>query len=135
MDETRIQCNKEKGKKASSESFMWVIRSAECEEIQAAFFYYSRTRNGDIARELLFQFHEHLITDVYSGYEKVDDVTRALCWPIAGGWPRIIIPVLLFSGFCTCVVSNQGYWWKKPLSDVLIVMPAATPILRKSFLM
>jgi len=80
MDETRIQCNKEKGKKDSSESFMWVIRSAECEEIQAAFFYYSRTRNGDIARELLFQFHGYLITDAYSGYEKVDDVTRALCW-------------------------------------------------------
>lgn len=79
MDETRIQCNKEKGKKASSESFMWVIRNAECEEVQAAFFYYSRTRNGDNARALLFQFHGHLITDVYSGYEKVDDVTRALC--------------------------------------------------------
>ena len=26
MDETRIQCNKEAGKKASSESFIWVIR-------------------------------------------------------------------------------------------------------------
>ena len=38
MDETRIQCNKEAGKKASSESFIWVIRSAACEEIQAAFF-------------------------------------------------------------------------------------------------
>ena len=80
MDETRIQCNKEKGKKASSESFMWVIRNAECEEVQAAFFYYSRTRNGDNARALLFQFHGYLITDAYSGYEKVDDVTRALCW-------------------------------------------------------
>ena len=50
MDETRIQCNKEAGKKASSDSFMWVIRSAACEELRATFFHYSRTRSGDIAR-------------------------------------------------------------------------------------
>ena len=31
MDETRIQCNKEEGRKASSNSFMWVMRSARKE--------------------------------------------------------------------------------------------------------
>lgn len=46
MDEIRIQCNKEDVKKASSESFMWVMRSAECEEVTAAYFYYSRSRSG-----------------------------------------------------------------------------------------
>jgi len=80
MDETRIQCNKEKGKKASSQSFMWIIRSAECEETTAAYFYYSRSRNGDIARDLLQGFHGYLITDAYSGYEKVSDIKRSLCW-------------------------------------------------------
>lgn len=53
MDETHIQCNKEKGKKAHSQSFMWVIRSGASEDIQAAFFYYDRGRNGDIAADLL----------------------------------------------------------------------------------
>lgn len=43
MDETRIQCNKESGKKASSDSWMWVIKSAACEEQKATFFYYSKT--------------------------------------------------------------------------------------------
>lgn len=80
MDETRIQCNKEEGKKASSESFIWVIRSAACEEIQAAFFYYSRTRNGDTAKELLKDFYGYLVTDAYSGYEKAEHIIRALCW-------------------------------------------------------
>ena len=80
MDETRIQCNKEAGKKASSESFIWVIRSAACEEIQAAFFYYSQTRNGDTAKELLENFHGYLVTDAYSGYEKVEHIIRSLCW-------------------------------------------------------
>ena len=63
MDETRIQCNKEEGKKASSDSFMWVMRSAACENIQGAFFYYSRTRSGDIAKQLLSGFHGYLTTD------------------------------------------------------------------------
>lgn len=80
MDETRIQCNKENGKKASSESFIWVIRSAACEEIQAAFFYYSPTRNGDTAKELLENFYGYLVTDAYSGYEKAEHIIRALCW-------------------------------------------------------
>lgn len=80
MDETRIQCNKEAGKKASSESFVWVVRSAACEELQAAFFYYSKTRNGDVAKGLLEGFHGYLVTDAYSGYEKVEHITRSLCW-------------------------------------------------------
>ena len=80
MDETRIQCNKEKGKKASSESFMWVIRSGACEERQAAFFYYSSTRSGNVARELLDGYHGYLVTDAYAGYEKAEDVKRMLCW-------------------------------------------------------
>ena len=80
MDETRIQCNKEMGKKASSESYMWVIRSGACEDIQAAFFHYSRTRSGDVAKDLLWGFHGYLTTDAYIGYEKVEDIKRNLCW-------------------------------------------------------
>lgn len=80
MDETRIQCNKEKDKKASSSSFMWVIRSAACEEVRATFFYYSQTHNGDIAKELLHEFTGYLVTDGYAGYKKVDNITRSLCW-------------------------------------------------------
>lgn len=80
MDETRIQCNKEEGKKASSESFMWVICSAAGEEIQAAFFYYAKSRNGDTAKELLSGYHGYLVTDGYSGYEKVEGIIRSLCW-------------------------------------------------------
>lgn len=80
MDETRIQCNKEKDRKASSESFIWVIRSAACEEVQGAFFYYTQTRNGDTAKNLLQDFYGYLVTDGYGGYEKVEHITRSLCW-------------------------------------------------------
>lgn len=80
MDETRIQCNKEDGKLPSSDSFMWVMRSAASEKLQGAFFYYSRSRSGDNARKLLDGYKGCLITDAYAGYEKVPDVKRALCW-------------------------------------------------------
>lgn len=80
MDETRIQCNKEEGKLPSSESFMWVMRSAASEDIQAAFFFYSRSRGGENARKLLKDFNGYLITDAYAGYDTVPDIKRALCW-------------------------------------------------------
>lgn len=80
MDETRIQCNKEEGKKASSDSYMWVIRSAASEDIQGTFFHYSSTRSGDIAKQLLPGFHGYLTTDAYVGYEKVENIRRNLCW-------------------------------------------------------
>ena len=80
MDETRIQCNKEDGKKASSDSWMWVIQSAASEDIRATFFHYSRSRSGTVAKELLKEFHGYLVTDAYAGYEKVENITRSLCW-------------------------------------------------------
>lgn len=80
MDETRIQCNKEKGKKASSNSFMWVMRSAASEEIKASFFSYSRSRSTEAASALIGDYNGFLITDAYAGYNKAGSYKRALCW-------------------------------------------------------
>lgn len=80
MDETKIQCNKEPGKKASSASFMWVIRSGSHENIKATYFHYSRTRNGDVAAKLLKGYKNNLTTDAYAGYNKVENINRNLCW-------------------------------------------------------
>lgn len=80
MDETRIQCNKEEGKKASSDSFMWVMRSAASEKIQAAYFYYSRSRSTEVAKSLLGEYAGYLITDAYAGYNHAGSYNRCLCW-------------------------------------------------------
>lgn len=79
-DETRIQCNKEDGKKPSSQSFMWVLCSGQEEAYQGAFFHYTRSRGGHHAQKLMKGFHGILVTDAYAGYEKVEDITRALCF-------------------------------------------------------
>lgn len=79
MDETKIQCNKEAGKKASSNSYMWVMRSAASEEIQAAYFSYSRSRSAEVAKSLLGDYSGYLITDAYAGYNQAS-YTRCMCW-------------------------------------------------------
>ncbi len=38
VDKTRIQCNKEDGRKASTDLFMWVLRSGEDETIKGVIF-------------------------------------------------------------------------------------------------
>ena len=80
MDETRFQCNKEANRKASSNSYMWVMRSAASEAVQAAYFHYSTSRNTEIAKGLIGDFNGYLITDAYSGYNKAGSYTRCLCW-------------------------------------------------------
>lgn len=79
-DETRIQCNREDGKKASSESFMWVYRTGTTEEHAIVLFEYTRTRAGKHPKLFLDGFKNYLITDAYAGYEQVEDIIRCLCW-------------------------------------------------------
>lgn len=80
MDETRIQCNKEEGRKASSNSFMWVMRSGASESVQAAYFHYSKSRSTEVAKSLVVNYSGYLVTDAYAGYNKAGTYTRCLCW-------------------------------------------------------
>ena len=80
MDETRIQVNKEEGKKASSQSWMWVMQSGMHEAIKATFFHYSSSRGASVPQKLLEGFTGFLTTDAYIGYEKVAGIKRSLCW-------------------------------------------------------
>ena len=82
MDETRIQVNKESGKKASSDSFMWVLQSGVCEDIKATFFHYSRTRSQKVALDLIDGFKGYLTTDAYAAYANMhlEDVKNSFCW-------------------------------------------------------
>jgi len=79
-DETVVQVLKEKGKKPSSESRMWVYCSGNTGIAPVVLFEYQPTRSGEHARRFLDGFHEYLQTDGYSGYNKVLDVTRCGCW-------------------------------------------------------
>lgn len=79
-DETVMQVLKEKGKPASSESRMWVYSSAKRADIQLRCFEYQESRSGKWAQTFLEGFKGVLITDGYSGYNKVRNAERAGCW-------------------------------------------------------
>ena len=79
-DETVMQVLKEKGKPATSESRMWVYSSAKRAAIQLRCFEYRESRSGKWAKTFLEGFSGVLITDGYSGYNKVQGAERAGCW-------------------------------------------------------
>ena len=80
-DETTMQCNNEPGRKASSNSYMWIIASGELEKKRGVIFHYSKSRSEKVAQELLKDYSKILITDGYAGYNILDNqLTHAECW-------------------------------------------------------
>ncbi|MBR4832271.1 MAG: IS66 family transposase [Butyrivibrio sp.] len=79
-DETPIQVLKEPGRRPQTKSYMWVFRTGEFDKEQIVLFHYSPTRAGDTAKEFLEGFRGYLMTDGYSGYNKMKDCTRTSCW-------------------------------------------------------
>ncbi len=79
-DETPVQVLKEPGRRAQTKSYMWVFRTGEFDKEQIVLFHYSPTRAGDTAKDFLEGFNGYLMTDGYSGYNKLKNCTRTSCW-------------------------------------------------------
>ena len=80
-DETTLQVNKEEGKKASSNSYMWVLTSGNSEKCKGVVFKYSRNRNSETAKNLLEGYKNILVTDGYAGYNGLNEhIVHAECW-------------------------------------------------------
>lgn len=78
-DEPPFQVLNEKDKKPQSRSYMWVFRSGEDEGPPIVLYRYYKTRAGANAKEFLNDFNGYLMTDGYTGYNVVPDVTRTAC--------------------------------------------------------
>lgn len=79
-DETVLQVLKEKGRRPTDESRMWVYASSKRSDRQIRLFRYEGSRAGACAEEMLKGFNGTLVADGYSGYNLVGNVTRAGCW-------------------------------------------------------
>lgn len=79
-DETVIQVLKEEGRPPTSESRIWAYASSKRADVQVRIFEYRDSRSGDCAVEFLGDFHGILISDGFSGYNKLLNVIRAGCW-------------------------------------------------------
>lgn len=79
-DETRIQVLHEEGRKATSESKMWVYCNGRMNDRSIIIFDYKPTRKGEHAKNFLNGFSGYLVRDGYSGYHAVTDVKHCGCW-------------------------------------------------------
>ena len=79
-DETVVQVLHEPGKKAKTDSRMWVYCTDKSADRYIVLFEYSPTRNGDNAARFLGEYSGYLVCDGYDGYNKLQKVTRCGCW-------------------------------------------------------
>jgi transposase len=81
MDETPVQVLKEPGRKAQSQSYMWV-RMGGMTDHPIVLFNYDPSRGGQVPTRLLKEFKGYLMTDGYAGYHAVTshDITGLGCW-------------------------------------------------------
>lgn len=78
-DETVVQVLREPGKKATSESRMWVLRTNQKNDKQGIFYAYQPDRSTKSAQELYRGFKGVLPCDGYPVYSSVDCVDRVGC--------------------------------------------------------
>lgn len=80
-DETTLQVNKENNKKASTNSYMWVLATGELEEYKGVVFKYSPSRSSEVAKCFMKDYKNILVTDGYAGYKELSkDMVHAECW-------------------------------------------------------
>jgi len=81
MDETPVQVLNEPGRKAQSQSYMWV-RMGGITDHPIVLFNYDQSRSSDVPLRLLDGFTGHLMSDGYAGYHAVtkQGITGIGCW-------------------------------------------------------
>lgn len=79
-DESPLQVLKEEGRTPQSKSYMWLHRTGNDGKAPIVLYDYQPSRNGDHAVEYLKGFKGYHHCDGYSGYNKLEDVTRCGCW-------------------------------------------------------
>ena len=72
VDETRFQVLKEPGRKATSLSYLWVLRAGGRAR-PGVVYHYDPSREGEVAEQLLEGFQGYLQSDGYGGYDAVGE--------------------------------------------------------------
>ena len=79
-DETVVQVLHEPGKKAKTDSRMWVYCSGKIDGKSNILFDYQPTRNGDHAARFLGDYSGYVVCDGYDAYNKLKKAVRCGCW-------------------------------------------------------
>ena len=79
-DETGVQVLNEPGRKAKTDSKMWVYCNGKVNDHSNILFEYQPTRNGDHASKFLGDYPGYVICDGFDGYNKLKKAKRCGCW-------------------------------------------------------
>ncbi len=79
-DETPLQVLKEDGKRPQTKSYMWLYRTGNDDKSPVILYDYQPSRNGDHAVTYLKDFKGYVHSDGFSGYNKLNGITRCGCW-------------------------------------------------------
>ena len=80
-DESRLQVLQEPGRKANTESYMWLYRTGKDTDTPIALFEYQPTRSSGHPKRFLENYTGYLHTDGYAGYHSLEPkVTVVGCW-------------------------------------------------------
>ena len=80
-DETTLQVLKEKDRKATQKSYIWL--GVGMDKYKVVYMQYANNRNGDTALSLFEGFEGYLQTDGYGGYNqlvKQGEIVQLACW-------------------------------------------------------
>ena len=93
IDETTTQVNKEPGRKAHTNSYMWTMASGDLEEIKGVVYQYNQSRSAETAQAFIQGFKGIIVTDGYAGYNNISSVKHAECWSHCRRYFKESIPV------------------------------------------
>ena len=79
-DETTVQVLHEPGRKAATDSYMWLYRTSGDSKKPVALYEYQETRSSGHIKRFLSGWKGYLHTDGYSGYHSLIDITVVGCW-------------------------------------------------------
>jgi len=79
-DETPVQVLKEHDKRAESKPYMWLFRTGEDDGVSTILYKYSEFKASDTGYNFLEGYDGYLMCDGYSGYNKVPQAKRLVCW-------------------------------------------------------
>jgi transposase len=79
IDETTLQVLKEAGRKATSKSYLWALRSGASKH-PLVYFTYDPSRSGKIAEGLLEGYEGLVLSDGYAGYNFIEPSRHGHCW-------------------------------------------------------
>jgi hypothetical protein len=82
IDETVVQVLKEKDRKPTSQSYMWVQAGGPPGK-PVVIYDYDPSRSGEVPMRLLHDYQGYLMADGYAGYNqlaRIDGIERLACW-------------------------------------------------------